>query len=213
MNNPTLAYSGNCGTATGALGNPNTYKNDGVMIDTTQTGNSGRISLDDISNGDGTANTLVLSEECGASLSAVSSVQFWDVRPPAVVNTTNSGSFGLGGMVTSYTASNTTPIPAFGLSGATPPSKVINTGTGNSNPGYLTEPSSNHPGGAVVAFCDGHTGFLKDSLASYVYAHLITSKSTSNGTNYTSTNSANADSWLRSSLAPNPYVLSEGDFQ
>ena len=44
-----------------------------------------------------------------------------------------------------------------------------NVGTG------LTRPSSNHPGGAVVAFCDGHVTFISESISYNVYALLMTS--------------------------------------
>ncbi len=36
-------------------------------------------------------------------------------------------------------------------------------------------PSSNHPGGAVVTFCDGHVSFVADSINYQVYALLMTS--------------------------------------
>jgi len=35
-------------------------------------------------------------------------------------------------------------------------------------------PSSNHPGGMIVTFCDGHTYFLRDDIDFNVYAHLMT---------------------------------------
>jgi len=65
-------------------------------------------------------------------------------------------------------------------------------------------PSSNHPGGAVAAFADGHTGFLKDSLAGQVYAQLL------------SWNHAQASSWSRGTAgwrATEKEVLSEADYQ
>jgi prepilin-type processing-associated H-X9-DG protein len=34
-------------------------------------------------------------------------------------------------------------------------------------------PSSNHPGGAVVTFCDGHVSFIDDSIDYKVYATLM----------------------------------------
>jgi prepilin-type N-terminal cleavage/methylation domain-containing protein/prepilin-type processing-associated H-X9-DG protein len=50
-------------------------------------------------------------------------------------------------------------------------SPVINQGIGTN----LARPSSNHPGGAVVTFCDGHVAFIADSINYYVYALLMTS--------------------------------------
>jgi prepilin-type N-terminal cleavage/methylation domain-containing protein/prepilin-type processing-associated H-X9-DG protein len=36
-------------------------------------------------------------------------------------------------------------------------------------------PSSNHPGGAVVTYCDGHVSFIADSINYQIYALLMTS--------------------------------------
>ena len=36
-------------------------------------------------------------------------------------------------------------------------------------------PSSNHPGGAVIAYCDGHTQWVNDTINYQVYAMLMTS--------------------------------------
>ncbi len=38
----------------------------------------------------------------------------------------------------------------------------------------IRSPSSFHPGGAVVSFCDGHQQFIKDSISSNTYWHLMT---------------------------------------
>ncbi len=35
-------------------------------------------------------------------------------------------------------------------------------------------PSSNHPGGVIVTFCDGHTDFLNDDIHYRVFQHLMT---------------------------------------
>lgn len=42
-------------------------------------------------------------------------------------------------------------------------------------------PSSNHSGGVQVAFCDSHTAFITDSIATSVYAQLMTSGSSGGG--------------------------------
>ena len=182
MSSPTLAYSGNCGTTA------NFRRADGVMLDTTVTAsgtNNGRIGLDDISNADGTANTLLISEECGPLATSAS----WNVL---VTTSGTSFAFGVPGAAQPQ---------AFGIVG-TAPSKVINSTTaGNSTtPGYINMPSSNHPGGAVAAFCDGHTGFVKDSLANTVYAQLLSSNNAAV--------SSTAAAWRGTYN-----VLSEGDFQ
>ena len=70
----------------------------------------------------------------------------------------------------------TNGVAAFGVVGS-PPAKVVNQLTSGSATvsGYFNAPSSNHPGGAVAAFCDGHTEFLKDSLSPRVYSLLLNS--------------------------------------
>ncbi len=148
---PWLAYAGNCGSLA------NARRADGVMLDTTVTIGpaSGRLSLDDVTSNDGTAFTVILSEKCGPGSAATPLTQAsWNAAPPS--------SFG-------------DRVSLFGIVGAPPTTKVINSGTaGNSTTaGFINMPSSNHPGGAVIAFCDGHTEFAKDSLAAAVYAQLL----------------------------------------
>ena len=185
MSTATLAYAGNCGSGS------NSYRFDGVMLDTSGTVNAtnstNRMSLDDVSSGDGTGSTLSLSEKCGSFFPQ----GLWDVRLSAF-------SFSPAG------------APAFGIWAGAVPSKIINTGTTNPTtgvttptlPGYYSQPSSNHPGGAVVTFCDGHTMFLKDALASHVYAQLLTS------------NNALASALVRTTWGTANYpVLSDGDYQ
>ncbi|MEX0671569.1 MAG: DUF1559 domain-containing protein [Pirellulales bacterium] len=153
MTSPTLAYVGNCGSASNAT------RADGVMLDTTVTAagaNNGQIALDDIE--DGTATTLLFSEECGTA----ATIGSWDL----IITSGTSFSFG-----------SAAAPPSFGIRG-TPLPKTINN-TSASAPGAQSQPSSNHPGGAVAAYCDGHTGFLKDSLSANVYAQLLSSNNAS----------------------------------
>jgi prepilin-type N-terminal cleavage/methylation domain-containing protein/prepilin-type processing-associated H-X9-DG protein len=189
---PILAYAGNAGSAA------NLRRYDGVMQDTTITSGStnGRISLDDISSADGTSLTLVFSEKCISGTNSGFSQGVWDTIP--------------GTTLTFVSGAATTFVPAFGLTSASA-TKVINpvvTGTGNTAVGQVTSPSSNHPGGVVVAFCDGHTGFLKDSLGASVYAQLLS-------WNHLFASSASgglpASTVYNAWSATNP--LSEGDFQ
>jgi prepilin-type processing-associated H-X9-DG protein len=145
---PTLAYAGNAGSLA------NARRFDGVMLDTGTS--TGRVSLDDVSSNDGTAFTVILSEKCGPGSPATPLIQAsWNALPPS--------SFANG-------------VSLFGIVGSPPPPKVINSGTAVVQSGalaFLSQPSSNHPGGAVIAFCDGHTEFAKDSLAASVYAQLL----------------------------------------
>lgn len=56
-------------------------------------------------------------------------------------------------------------------------------------------PASPHDGGVVVAFCDGHTAFLRDSMPYYVYGQLLTPRSRWQGT-VNKTNSTAMQPWL-----------------
>ena len=38
----------------------------------------------------------------------------------------------------------------------------------------FSRPSSNHPGGVVAYFCDGHMTFLADDIPYHVYTELMT---------------------------------------
>ena len=177
LTNPTLAYVGSAGAGSNAAG----MRATGVMLDTSGTG--GKVSMDDVSSNDGTATTLILSEECGPLITTSGS---WNVQPGASIG---------------WTVGST---PVYGLVGASAPTKVINSGTLGSATvaGASNMPSSNHPGGAVVAFCDGHTGFLKDSLQARVYAQLMSWNQSVSGT------TSPYSSWIGTYS-----VLQEGDFQ
>jgi prepilin-type N-terminal cleavage/methylation domain-containing protein/prepilin-type processing-associated H-X9-DG protein len=195
MTGPALAYAGNCGTSV------NANRWDGVMLDTSGTTAATRVtvSVEDIASADGSTNTLILSEKCGANAMNVSDPPHtWAMVPGA------SWTFALGAAA----------VPGFGVGADSAPSKIINSGSAQTLPGFFSQPSSNHPGGAVVAFCDGRAGFLKDALPTHVYAQLLTPNSVWNpATSLYSSNSARMNNWLKATGAPQPYVLSEGDFQ
>jgi prepilin-type processing-associated H-X9-DG protein len=185
---PILAYAGNAGSGSNLRSSPTTDRQafDGVMLDTTvASGNSsGRVSLDDISSADGTGMTVVLSEKCISGTTSFVQTS-WNVLAPAPFQFTTSPS-------------------VFGIQFASAAGKVVNMPNygDNSAPGQINTPSSNHPGGVVVAYCDGHTGFLKDSLAPAVYAQLLSWNATAAGT------------WSRTKWqADTKNPLSEGDFQ
>ncbi len=191
-----LAYAGNAGSACNMNQvSTNLRIRDGVMFDTGITGTTtncatrARCSMDDVSAGDGTSMTLLLSERCGSGTSSAPLVQAnWNTTFAAVG--TNGFSF----------ANASTAPPAFGIAGTVPPPKVINSPV-NTAPGFWSQPSSNHPGGAVAAFCDGHTEFLKDSLPTGVYANLL------NWDNAAARGSP-GESWVSRTT-----VLSEGDYK
>jgi prepilin-type N-terminal cleavage/methylation domain-containing protein/prepilin-type processing-associated H-X9-DG protein len=211
----SLAYAGNCGT--GVRNGTSQIKGDGVLLDTAGTGSYGaaRTSMDLLTNGDGASSTLLFSEKCGATATQ----SLWTIEPAGVTS---------GSVIVNFAATPTV-YPVFGIpeDAATAP-KVINNPT-NSN----AYPSSNHPGGVMTAYCDGHIAFLKESIAPYVYAQLLSSQSnwlvggsplggspitspTGNGAYVT--NSVRLDGWLKLSpmhslTPPRPYLLSQSDFE
>ena len=193
MTSAWMSYSGNCGPAT------NLRRFEGVMLDTTITVSgslNGRLGMDDISSADGTANTLLLSEQCGPLVG----FGVWNLVIPATTGTSFS-----------YNPPSTTQLRAFGIppSAATPGNnRVINSAVpvALNAIGATSMPSSQHPGGAVVAFCDGRTMFLKDSLTYWVYAQLLSYDNAS----VTTTNGL---AWTRNTVGARYDVLNEGDFQ
>ena len=146
-----------------------TPRGDGVCFDSTLL----KVSGDYVSSGDGLATTLLLSERCGASISSFSNWSSLYVT---------AGSFMTSGTIT----------PGITLPGTASSTKTINTSSG-------TAPSSQHPGGAMVAFCDAHTLFIKDSIAPQVLSQLMTSKSSDASATYKSPTFA--------------YILNEADFK
>ena len=157
-----IMYAGNCGSGS----NLANRRYDGVMLDTAITAGpaAARIDMGDISNADGTVNTLLLSEKSG--LNAVPGSWLWNVG--TIVSTG-----------TLFSWSNPNPPPGFGIEG-TPLSPVINASLGTV--GIYSQPSSAHPGGAVVVFCDGHTRFVTEALDAAVYANLLNWKNTASST-------------------------------
>ncbi len=199
---PALAYAGNCGSGYTVPQNSNQDGNrwDGVMVDTTVAG--ARIGMDDVSNADGTAMTLLLSEKCGTPVAGATLYQgYWDVLIPAASGTNFAF---VPAVVTGppmYSRGAAVPIPAFGITKTSPPTKIINNGS-VAAPGMLSQPSSNHPGGAVVAYCDGHTGLLKDSIAANVYAQALS-------WSHTKSSGVAMSTWGSATKFP----LSDGDLQ
>jgi prepilin-type N-terminal cleavage/methylation domain-containing protein/prepilin-type processing-associated H-X9-DG protein len=180
----TIAYAGNCGRPNGA----NTNKGDGVMFDA---GSGVRLGLDYISGGDGTATTLLLSEKCGSLVSVLPSwrgntsgaypqssvAMTW--TPTAIDGTTWASGIEYNNDI-SVSGVAHSPL-GFVLSGTATSGKVFNSGT-PTNKQPLSFPSSNHPGGVVAGFCDGHVRYLNDSIPASVYSQLMTSKSTAAST-------------------------------
>lgn len=189
-----IAYSGNAGTT--ALNGAAQIKGDGVLLDNmgltvgaTLHWSPAKMGMDLISNKDGTATTLLYAEKNASGYASYSAL----IPVPSAAATFLVSSF-------------TTGFPIFGLSVNGPP-----TGSSLNNPDQQGFPSSNHAGGVVVAFCDGHIIFLKDTIEPKVYAQLITSDSSkwTNSTDKYTTNSVRANTWFPSTK----YTLDEAHFQ
>jgi prepilin-type N-terminal cleavage/methylation domain-containing protein/prepilin-type processing-associated H-X9-DG protein len=174
----TIAYAGNCARP------GSTYKGDGVMFDA---GSGVRVGLDYVGGGDGTATTLLLSEKSGSLVSVLPSwrgntsglfaqsslAMTW--TPTAVDGTAWSSGIEYNNEITAGGIVHS-PL-GFVLAGTSTTDKVFNSGTPSTQQ-RLSFPSSNHPGGVVAGFCDGHVRYLNDSIPASVYSQLMTSKST-----------------------------------
>jgi prepilin-type N-terminal cleavage/methylation domain-containing protein/prepilin-type processing-associated H-X9-DG protein len=162
---PRIAYAANCGreNENPLTGELISQKGDGVFFN--RAGGAPRtIGLDFIGSGDGTSNTLMFSERCGANTDALA---FWSATQP-------NRQLNL--------MPNQTGAPAFVLPGVASTGKVINASDsytlpgGGSVNGSLAFPSSNHPGGVSAVFCDGHNQFLRENISPEVLAQLMTSR-------------------------------------
>lgn len=156
---PSLAYAGNCGT--GVITATGTFKGDGVMLDTVT---QGKLNLDSISGGDGTATTLLFSERCGTT--GMTTLASWNVSALITVSP----------VAATLTFTPNSPNWTGFLFFATP-TKSINPSAADAR-----LPSSNHPSGVGAVFCDGHVVFLKDNISSQMYCQLMTSDSTKTST-------------------------------
>ncbi len=204
QNNSWLAYAGSSRPTQGV----NAARFQGVMLDTTVAA-TGRLSMDEISSNDGTAFTLLLSEKCGPGTTE-------NPLGQANWNSTRNDTrlFSTDGSTATHTPGNNM-LPLFGIAGTTPPTKVINSGSA-AEPGFRSQPSSNHPGGAVAAFCDGHTEFLKDSLQPRVYAQLLSwdnANASSDSTFLDGNGSTRSNEVYNGWTGGGTYVLNEADYK
>lgn len=137
------------------------------------------MSLDYVGTGDGTTNTLMLSEnlQAGNWWSTASNQIGFGIR---VVTTSNQPAYGATGTNLSTAQPMQTEGTAFGTSTATNPDIWFinrNLGAGTGTP----RPSSQHSGGVNVIFCDGSGRFLSENLDKHVYSKLVTSNGVSYG--------------------------------
>lgn len=178
---PPLQYVGNAG-ADGRVAA------DGVFLDLYPGSGIASVSLADIGEADGASTTLALSEQSARG----GEPHRWDfstATPPAL--------FGAG----------PTYPPVFGASGSPPPSPfdVV-----NQEFSRAFAPSSPHPGGVVVAYCDGRTGFLRDAIDYWVYGQLLTPRTRWQGST-NKTNSVAMQPWLLKNNAP--YLFDQRDIK
>jgi prepilin-type N-terminal cleavage/methylation domain-containing protein len=199
---PNLAYAANMGV--GVAGRMQ-HKYDSVFLDTVGSSKmSGgydlaRSNLDFISGGDGTSMTLMYSEKSGVQ--EIDGQSYINPRQPLLGPETFRGFYDMAPQAANvrysfepyYPARNPAidsqwvyPIPGFGAlqsvpstaaSMIMPTDSVINSRTKSLNGGY-GRPSSEHTGGVLVVFCDGHTRFISDALDWKVYCQLLTPNST-----------------------------------
>jgi prepilin-type processing-associated H-X9-DG protein len=180
-----IAYAANCGSENMAVPAPASElgpadpsalgsKGLGVFFDRTPlAGQQRSIGLDFIGSGDGTSNTLLFAERCGGAV-------------PAQARWTANQAAGFDWRMGSEIADFATP--GFVLAGTASSGKVINANdntftivmaggvSSRSVDPRTAFPSSNHPGGVNVVFCDGHNQFLRDTIAPSVYSQLMTSR-------------------------------------
>ncbi|MEM6329282.1 MAG: DUF1559 domain-containing protein [Planctomycetota bacterium] len=130
-------------------------------------------SMDYISAGpDGTSRTLMLSENTNAVFWAYDSLD-------AASNRDAKQDYGF---VWHNQLSSSDPNAQFrqinGANSELPPSSMAELGhVGNTSNEWFGYPSSAHPTGVNVAFCDGHVIFLLDDIEQVVYNQLMTANS------------------------------------
>jgi prepilin-type processing-associated H-X9-DG protein len=168
----TLCYAANAGSGLERLTSTNTQaKGDGVFVSRVTIGSVAASSsnLDLITAGDGTANTLMITEKCGTAVSP---------QMP-LFGVVNTASYGNTHWVMNQNAPKVVmlpwvmPVTVVNLAADANPDPIS-----NNYPAYRF-PSSAHPSGANVVFADGHTYFLQESVQPTVYCQLITSNTKS----------------------------------
>lgn len=214
---PWLSFVVNCGTfnnpATGAGASPNEPNNnnsaDGLCFDQTSTsaGTTGarfaaagpKISTDSMQTGKGDTYTLMASENTlGILVGRDAAGQGW-------MESTSQNAWQYTGFCWQPITYNPlgTPNVAQQINGDKTCSALLQNPPPTFNPmPVLTDyarPSSMHPGGVDVVFCDGHTQFIRQDIQYYVYQTLMV------------TNAAKADAPFNTSSWN--YILSDGDFK
>jgi prepilin-type N-terminal cleavage/methylation domain-containing protein/prepilin-type processing-associated H-X9-DG protein len=143
------------------------FLGDGVFYDTLGGPGYTRMtkSLDTIGERDGTGTTLLVAESKSTNPRPYGN----EVIPPIP---------GVNGLLSGIGGSGIVPI--FGLMTAGIPTTNPPTLDRPINPPSAStatddRPGSQHPGGAMVAFCDGRTKFISNELSNHVFIQLMTS--------------------------------------
>jgi len=182
---PSIAYAGNAGSAATTTNSTSAkLKADGVMQDNTVI----RSSLDLITNGDGSSNTLLIAERNGAGISPLANWNFAVTSPKAAPSLLIFG------------ASSANVHPVFGFQKDADATALISPFINNNTDTDGLYPSSYHSRGCLVVFCDGHTRFIDQGIVANVYGQLVTANTTGGGS------SAVAQAYTST------YLLSDGDY-
>ena len=192
-----LSYGGNAGygTTVAVTSSPGADgKGSGTMIDYSLSGNqTNRIDVEYVSNGDGTANTALLSEKCGkfvgitgpkwsASISGASAnpIGKWpsgNPQPPPVVQADVNPAVIAQLPVFLFTGTGTSPSFSASLPTGVSGTSNIDFPAAGTTAAYTDNrfPSSNHSGGVSIAFCDGHVLFIRSTIDIGTYTQIMTS--------------------------------------
>jgi prepilin-type N-terminal cleavage/methylation domain-containing protein/prepilin-type processing-associated H-X9-DG protein len=139
------------------------------------------MSMDYLSQHDGSSNTLMLSENIESISNSVSwgSAGASGSTLPSVCTVGDYNEYDLGFQWDGTQAGVTgSPVPnKINTQLISPVSTASNTA---SNP-VTMPPSSRHGSGVVVSYCDGHQDFLRDDITYTVYEHLMTPDSSLSG--------------------------------
>lgn len=132
------------------------------------------MSLDYLSQHDGSGNTILLSEN----------IQATDYVPrdsSGNIRYITQGDVGIVWDGHTYPYSTTTPYPDCQIQEPATTGPLvgkINVGRDDTptdaNLHKYARPSSRHPGGVVMSFCDGHQQFVADTIDYHVFRHLMT---------------------------------------
>jgi prepilin-type N-terminal cleavage/methylation domain-containing protein/prepilin-type processing-associated H-X9-DG protein len=190
--------SGDTNPAGTAITTPNQSfrKGDGVMFESC--GKAGtRVTLDAVSAGDGTPTTLLFAEKCGTGQTNELNWSTMETdgngNPlPALTSKMNSSDAAqtiarepsgaaLSAFLFDAQIDSSGNLQKHVLLGGTPPTSPL-----KPTPSVMQiYPSSNHGGGVVCVFCDGHTKFVSDAIGYDLYIQMMTMDGTGSSTTKT----------------------------